>query len=103
MASGISKHMMGLRAAGLVRATSQGCNRLYRIDTEAMAAALAPWLRTYEPYWTRAVERLRDLAEGRRPPPWPVPPATNGRGPWQSRGRARMPVSYWMVATPVAQ
>jgi len=62
--SGISKHLMGLRAAGLVNATRQGRQQLYRLDAEAMAEALAPWLAKYEPWWSAALERLRDLAEG---------------------------------------
>jgi DNA-binding transcriptional ArsR family regulator len=62
--SGISKHLMALRAAGLVRATRQGRQQLYRIEGRAFAEALAPWLVLYEPYWNDALERLRDLAEG---------------------------------------
>jgi DNA-binding transcriptional ArsR family regulator len=68
VASGISKHLMVLRAAGLVNATRQGRQRFYRIDGEALADALAPWLAKYEPYWSDALERLRDLAEGEEPP-----------------------------------
>ncbi len=68
VASGISKHLMVLRAAGLVTATRQGRQQLYRIDADALADALAPWLAKYEPYWSDALERLRDLAEGREPP-----------------------------------
>ena len=64
VASGISKHLMGLRAAGLVSATRQGRQQLYRLNAEVMARALAPWLAKYEPYWTDALERLRRLAEG---------------------------------------
>ncbi len=66
--SGISKHLMVLRAAGLVTATRQGRQQLYRIDADALAEALAPWLAKYEPYWSAALERLRDLAEGEEPP-----------------------------------
>ena len=54
------------RAARLVKATRQGRQQqLYRIDARRMADALAPWLAEYEPYWSAALERLRDLAEGR--------------------------------------
>jgi DNA-binding transcriptional ArsR family regulator len=67
VASGISKHLMGLRAAGLVTATQQGRQRLYRIDPDTLADALAPWLAKYELYWSAALERLRDLAEGSQP------------------------------------
>lgn len=66
--SGISKHLMNLRAAGLVTATRSGRQRLYQINAHAMAAALAPWLAKYRPYWSAALERLRDLAEGEEPP-----------------------------------
>ncbi len=68
VASGISKHLMSLRAAGLVAATRQGRQRLYRIDADAMAAALVPWLAKYRPYWSAALERLRALAEEEEPP-----------------------------------
>lgn len=63
--SGISKHLMGLRAAGLVTATRQGRQQIYRLNARDMADALAPWLARYEPYWSAALERLRDLAEER--------------------------------------
>ncbi len=63
VASGISKHLMGLRAAGLVTATRQGRQQLYRVDAEALADAVAPWLAKYEPYWSTALDR-RDVAEG---------------------------------------
>lgn len=68
VASGISKHLMNLRAAGLVVVTRRGRERLYRIDSEAMADALAPWLAKYRPYWSAALERLRGLAEDELPP-----------------------------------
>lgn len=63
VASGISKHLMVLRAAGLVRATPEGRQRRYRIDREALTHALAPFLATYERYWSGALERLRVLSE----------------------------------------
>ena len=64
VASGISKHLMGLRAAGLVIATRQGRQQVYRVDADALADALAPWLAKYEPYWSAALDRLRDAAGG---------------------------------------
>ena len=73
--SGISKHLMALREAGLVSATRRGREQLYRIDADAFAAALAPWLAIYEAYWSVALEKLRGLAEappeqsGARTPP----------------------------------
>ena len=65
--SGISKHLMALRAAGLVTATRQGRQQLYRLDADALGAALAPWLARYEPYWSATLQRLGRLAQG--PPP----------------------------------
>jgi len=56
---------MGLRAAGLVEATRQGRRQIYRLNADAMADRLAPWLAKYERYWSAALERLRDLAEER--------------------------------------
>jgi DNA-binding transcriptional ArsR family regulator len=67
VASGVSKHLMGLRAAGLVTATRRGREQVYRVDGHVLADALAPWLAKYERYWAGALERLRDLAEGRGP------------------------------------
>jgi DNA-binding transcriptional ArsR family regulator len=69
VSSGISKHLMGLRAAGLVSATDQGRQRLYRIEADTLSDALAPWLARYEPYWSAALTRLRDLAEAEPPHP----------------------------------
>jgi DNA-binding transcriptional ArsR family regulator len=64
VASGISKHLMGLRAAGLVTATRRGREQVYRLEGDVLAQALAPWLARYEQYWDAALERLRELAEG---------------------------------------
>src|ERR1700729_4347543 len=61
--SGISKHLMSLRAAGLVCATRRGRQQIYRLESDAFAAALSPWIAKYERYWSAALERLRALAE----------------------------------------
>ena len=63
VASGISKHLMGLRGAGLVSADRDGRKKIYSLDAEAMRAVLAPWLRKYDRFWQQALERLRDAAE----------------------------------------
>ena len=65
VASGISKHLMGLRAAGLVSATRRGRQQIYRLEPDALAAGLTPWIAKYERYWSAALERLRDLAQER--------------------------------------
>ena len=63
VASGISKHLMGLRGAGLVTANRDGRQQIYALEAEAMRSALAPWLRKYDRFWQQALERLRDAAE----------------------------------------
>ena len=66
VASGISKHLMSLRAAGLVSATRRGRQQIYQLEPDALADGLTPWIAKYEQYWSAALERLRDLAqEGR--------------------------------------
>ncbi|MEV4349172.1 metalloregulator ArsR/SmtB family transcription factor [Actinoplanes sp. NPDC049596] len=60
--SGISKHLMALRATGLVTATRQGRHQLYAIDADAMSRAMAPWVARYESYWSGALDRLKRAA-----------------------------------------
>jgi len=63
VASGISKHLIGLRAAHLVTATKVGRTQRYRLDAGTFSAALTPWLARYEPYFTDALTRLKHLSE----------------------------------------
>lgn len=63
VSSGISKHLMALRAAGLVSAAREGRHRRYALDAGAFGAALGPWLARYEPFFAEALDRLRALAE----------------------------------------
>jgi DNA-binding transcriptional ArsR family regulator len=63
VSSGISKHLMTLRAVGLVAARRRGRQQVYRLQPQVLADAMAPWLARYEPYWSDALERLRRLAE----------------------------------------
>jgi len=62
--SGVSKHLMGLRAARLVSATRQGRQQIYRLEPDTLAAQLMPWIAKYERVWSDALIRLRDLAHG---------------------------------------
>ncbi|MGA8246420.1 MAG: metalloregulator ArsR/SmtB family transcription factor [Nocardioides sp.] len=61
--SGISKHLMGLRAARLVSATKTGRTQRYRLNASTLSASLTPWLARYEPYFSDALTRLQNLAE----------------------------------------
>ncbi len=63
VASGISKHLMSLRAADLVSATRRGRQQIYQLEPGALAAGLTPWIAKYEQYWSAVLERLRDLAQ----------------------------------------
>lgn len=65
--SGISKHLMYLRAKKLVTATKYGRERRYEIDRKTLSEALTPWLEKYRPYFSDALDRLRDLAEAEQP------------------------------------
>ena len=66
VASGISKHLMSLRAGGVVSAMRRGRQQIYQLEPDILAAGLTPWIAKYEQYWSAALERLRDLAqEGR--------------------------------------
>ena len=48
VASGISKHLMGLRATGLVTSQRVGRQQHYRLEGETLASMLAPWMARYE-------------------------------------------------------
>ncbi len=61
--SGISKHLMRLRAVDLVSSARQGRKQIYRLEPDTLVDELTPWLAKYEQYWSIALERLRDLAE----------------------------------------
>jgi len=63
VASGISKHLMSLRAGGVVSATRRGRHQIYQLEADILAAGLTPWVAKYEQYWSAALERLRDLAQ----------------------------------------
>lgn len=69
VASGISKHLMGLRAADLVTATKVGRTQRYRLNATTFSAALEPWLARYEPYFSAALGRLQHLAQSEEEPP----------------------------------
>jgi DNA-binding transcriptional ArsR family regulator len=66
--SGISKHLMVLRAAGLVRSEKHGRNQHYRIDPDGFRRAFGDWALRYAAYWDASLARLKSLAEGDRHP-----------------------------------
>ncbi len=60
--SGISKHLMTLRSAGLVIAQKQGRHQRYRIDEDGLTSAFWPWVARYEAVWATALRRLQEVA-----------------------------------------
>ena len=66
VSSGISKHLMSLRGAGLVVATRRGRQQIYLINGRALADGLAPWLMKYQPYWSDALDRLSSASGGKK-------------------------------------
>ncbi|WP_181905738.1 ArsR/SmtB family transcription factor [Microbacterium bovistercoris] len=69
VASGISKHLMALRAAGLVVSERDGRNQRYRIDANAFQRALGPWMRRYDDYLATSLQTLKTLVESGDEPP----------------------------------
>lgn len=69
VSSGISKHLMAMRASGLVVAQKVGRNQVYRVHSEGFRQALVPWLSKYDKYLAGSLESLRDLAESPEEPP----------------------------------
>lgn len=61
--SGISKHLMLLREAGLVTAEKRGRERYYAIEPALMREVLRPWVARYERFWEDRLESLRRAAE----------------------------------------
>ena len=63
VSSGISKHLMAMRAAGLVVSQKRGRNQHYRISAEGFRGAMAPWIARYEQYWSGTLESLKKQVE----------------------------------------
>jgi DNA-binding transcriptional ArsR family regulator len=58
----ISKHLMVLEEAGLIRRTVSGRVHSCALDAAPMATA-EQWLSAYEKYWTGQLDRLADYVE----------------------------------------
>jgi DNA-binding transcriptional ArsR family regulator len=59
----VSKHLHVLRDVGLVRMRCQGRHKLYRTNAEAIRP-LHEWAGTFERYWQRQLNRVKERAEG---------------------------------------
>jgi DNA-binding transcriptional ArsR family regulator len=58
----VSKHLRVLRMVGLVRVRGSGQRRLYKLDAERLRP-IHDWVRTFEPFWDRQLDRIKERAE----------------------------------------
>ena len=59
----VSKHLRVLRNVGLVRMRCHGRQKLYRTNAEAIRP-LHEWTSTFERFWRRQLNRIKERAEG---------------------------------------
>ena len=58
--AGVSKHIQVLAAAGLVRQTTRGRQRVCHLEPAALAAA-DDWLSFYRRFWSDSLDRLEQV------------------------------------------
>lgn len=58
----VSKHLRVLHEVGLVRLRRNGRHKLYRTNAEAIRP-LHDWAATFERYWSRQLNRIKERAE----------------------------------------
>jgi len=58
----VSKHLGVLRKVGLVNVRREGRQRLYSVNGEQLKP-IHDWVNTFERFWQRQLERIRQLTE----------------------------------------
>src|SRR5947209_8118891 len=58
----VSKHLRVLREVGLVNVRVSGQQRLYALNAERLRP-IHDWVRTFEPFWDRQLDRIKERAE----------------------------------------
>ena len=58
----VSKHLGALRKASVVTVVKRGQHRMYRLNAEGLKP-VHDWVRVFEPYWTRQVDKIKWRAE----------------------------------------
>ncbi len=58
----VSKHLRVLREVGLVKVRGAGQQRLYQLNAERLKA-IHDWVETFEPFWDRQLDRIKERAE----------------------------------------
>jgi len=62
----VSKHLRVLREVGAVEVRSEGRQRIYRLNGEALKP-IHDWVKDYERTWTKQFERLDEVLEDLKP------------------------------------
>jgi DNA-binding transcriptional ArsR family regulator len=57
----VSKHLRVLREVGLVEVRGAGRRRLYTLNADRLKAVYE-WVRTFESFWDRRLDRIRERA-----------------------------------------
>ena len=71
----ISKHLRVLRDVGLVRVRRDGRQMLYRTNGRALEP-VHEWAKTFERFWQRQLERVKERAEAKTQPARKKPSTT---------------------------
>lgn len=58
----VSKHLGVLRRVGIVSVSRHGRRRLYRLNANELKP-VHDWAKTFEPFWTHQLDRIKDRAE----------------------------------------
>ena len=58
----VSKHLGVLRKVGLVRVVRKGKRRMYSLNAQELRPVY-DWVKTYERFWDRHLQRIKELAE----------------------------------------
>ena len=58
----VSKHLSGLRKAGVVTMVKRGQHRMYRLSAEGLKP-VHDWVKVFERYWTHQVDNIKQRAE----------------------------------------
>jgi DNA-binding transcriptional ArsR family regulator len=58
----VSKHLGVLRKVGIVSVAKQGQRRFYELEARELKP-VHDWVKTYEPFWSRQIERIKARAE----------------------------------------
>jgi DNA-binding transcriptional ArsR family regulator len=58
----VSKHLRVLREVGLVSVRGLGQRRLYKLNADRLKP-IHDWVRTFEPFWDRQFDRVKERAE----------------------------------------